>query len=195
MEKTVDKRIARTKEAILTAFKEMICENHPEKINVKALTERAGIHRKTFYLHYTCIEALYEDAIHVLTQEYNERVSALPVPYTYYDLTKVLFSFYTGSAYAEAMICNPQYASFFSKIQRVSLMNNRSIYNPYSAYSPEMQNIINAFVSNGSNMAFRQWVSDGKKVPMEEAVEMVSTLLEHGVQAIIARDNTEAADR
>lgn len=48
-----------------------------------------------------------------------------------------------------------------------------------------MKNIINAFVSQASSAAFRQWISDGKKVPMENAIQMVGTLLEMGVQGII----------
>lgn len=185
MRTKVDKRTLRTKEAILKTFEEMICEKKPELINVKALTDRCGIHRKTFYLHYTCIEALFEDALNILVQQYNEEIAKLPKPYTYYDLTRVLFEFYTRSEYNECLYCNPKYVEFSSRLGATTLKHNRSIYNPYSHYSPDMQNIINAFVSQASSVAFRQWVADGKKVPMEEAIDMVGTLLEKGVQAII----------
>lgn len=56
-EKT-DLRVKKTRAAIKNAFKEMIMEMSPSEIQVKELAERAQIHRKTFYLHYTCIEAL-----------------------------------------------------------------------------------------------------------------------------------------
>ncbi len=187
MEKTVDKRIARTKEAILTAFKEMICENHPEKINVKALTERAGIHRKTFYLHYTCIEALYEDAITILSTEYAKEVEKLPTPLNYYDLTRIFFEFCSASEYAEILYSHPAYSDFCSRLNAMTMKHNRSIDNPYRKYSPEMQNIINAYVTNATLIAYRQWIADGKTVPMNEAIDMVSTLLEHGVSAIADR--------
>ena len=32
-----------------------------EKLTVRELAERARIHRKTFYLHYPSIEALYQE--------------------------------------------------------------------------------------------------------------------------------------
>lgn len=51
----VDLRVQKTREAIKNTFKEMICEMPAEKITVKELTDRARIHRKTFYLHYTTI--------------------------------------------------------------------------------------------------------------------------------------------
>ncbi len=179
--------VSRTKRAILEAFEEMICEKKPEAINVKSLTERAGIHRKTFYLYYTCIEALYEDAITILATEYAKKVEKLPTPLNYYDLTRVFFEFCSASEYAEILYSHPAYSDFCSRLNMTTMKHNRSIDNPYHKYSPEMQNIINAYVTNASLISYRQWVADGKVVPMEEAIEMVSTLLEHGVSAIADR--------
>jgi AcrR family transcriptional regulator len=62
-ERHVDLRIQKTREAINNTFKKMVCEMDATKITVKELTERARIHRKTFYLHYTSIEALFEDML------------------------------------------------------------------------------------------------------------------------------------
>ncbi len=179
--------VSRTKKAILDAFEEMICEKKPEAINVKSLTERAGIHRKTFYLYYTCIEALYEDAITILATEYEKKVEKLSTPLNYYDLTKVFFEFCSSSEYREILYCNPTYTEFCTRLNATTMKHNRSIDNPYRKYSPEMQNIINAYVTNASLVSFRQWVADGKVVPMEDAINMVSTLLEQGVSAIADR--------
>ncbi len=184
MKKQPTKRHTGTKKAIHDAFSDMICEGRSEEINVKTLTERAGIHRKTFYLHYTCIEALYEDELQKLTSEYARKVDSLPLPYDYYDLTKILFEFYTSNLFAELLYCELKYQDFSNRLSQMTLKHNRETFNPYSKYSAEMQNIINAFVTNASSYAFRQWVADGKKVPMNEAVEMISKLLENGVSSI-----------
>ena len=47
-------RVVRTHGAIQKAFRELILEGRTDEINVKRIAELAGIHRKTFYLHYTC---------------------------------------------------------------------------------------------------------------------------------------------
>ena len=52
-----DIRAARTEQAIRTAFEEMIM-HHEQPIRVTALAKKAGINRKTFYLHYDTIEDL-----------------------------------------------------------------------------------------------------------------------------------------
>lgn len=60
MRKT-DARSIRTKAAIRAALEKMIVKGRREDITVTALAARAGIHRKTFYLHYDSIETLLDD--------------------------------------------------------------------------------------------------------------------------------------
>ena len=56
--KKEDLRVRKTREAIHSAFKAMICEMDFEQITIKELTQRAQINRKTFYLHYNGLEDL-----------------------------------------------------------------------------------------------------------------------------------------
>lgn len=44
----VDRRIERTRNAIINAFKEMIIDKEFKEITIKELAERANINRKTF---------------------------------------------------------------------------------------------------------------------------------------------------
>ena len=50
----------------------------------RELTARARIHYKTFYLHYNCIEALFEDIIGQLLEGYFCEIDKIPVdaPFT-----------------------------------------------------------------------------------------------------------------
>ena len=68
-----DKRLVRTKKAIIAALIELLTEKDLSEITVTELTERAEINRKTFYLHYDRIENIIADfGEDVLT--YTERV-------------------------------------------------------------------------------------------------------------------------
>ena len=53
-----DRRVERTRNAIINAFKEMIVEKEFKEITIKELAERANINRKTFYLHYESMEEI-----------------------------------------------------------------------------------------------------------------------------------------
>ncbi len=52
----MDRRVKRTKEAILGAVLSLITEKDYRKISISEIARRADIDRKTFYLHYTGVE-------------------------------------------------------------------------------------------------------------------------------------------
>jgi AcrR family transcriptional regulator len=56
--KSQDVRFLTTHKALMEQFKNMMCEMEFTDITVTELTRRTGINRKTFYLHYTCLEKL-----------------------------------------------------------------------------------------------------------------------------------------
>ena len=76
MERKTDLRVIKTRKAIKDTFKEMIMEKDASEITVKELTDRVMIHRKTFYLHYTSIEALYEDILSKLSKDYYQAMGS-----------------------------------------------------------------------------------------------------------------------
>ena len=57
----MDKRIEKTKKAIKDSLMELILLYDYNKITVKMITEKANIGRKTFYLHYGCINDVLTD--------------------------------------------------------------------------------------------------------------------------------------
>ena len=72
---TQDLRIKKTKRAILTAFNELLQEKPLDKISVTELAQRAEINKGTFYLHYTDIYALYQEA---LLEHMEDKVENIP---------------------------------------------------------------------------------------------------------------------
>ena len=57
----MDKRIIKTKERICDALLQLMKEKKSSKITVSEITKISNIERKTFYLHYNCIEDVYAD--------------------------------------------------------------------------------------------------------------------------------------
>ncbi|MDD6154795.1 MAG: TetR/AcrR family transcriptional regulator [Eubacteriales bacterium] len=181
-----DLRVRKTQAAIKGAFKEMIMEMGPSKIQVKELAERAHIHRKTFYLHYSSIDALFEDVIQDIADAYYEKIDAIPPDMPMTEVNRVFFEYFsTAEPYVERLMCAPEYQELFDKTLRVPLMkHNRARYNPYSYLPQEEQNIINIFLTKSSNNMYRQWVADGKKIPLERIIELTSELLTHGISEL-----------
>ena len=65
-----DRRVIRTRKAIMDAFGELIAEQSIDTISISALARKANIDRKTFYLHYPSINALVNSFI----EQHVERV-------------------------------------------------------------------------------------------------------------------------
>lgn len=60
MEEVVDRRIVRTRQMLREALMQLIEDRGYDGINVRQLTEKAGLNRGTFYLHYRDLQDLLD---------------------------------------------------------------------------------------------------------------------------------------
>lgn len=188
VERKTDLRIQKTKNAIKNTFKTMILEMDASEITIKELTERAMIHRKTFYLHYTCIEALYEDMLSELSQKYYEAIDQIPVDAPFTEVNRVFFTFMAAQEpYMEKIVCSASYREFSDKFFLSMLKHNRSRHNPYASFSQAEQNIINTFLGINSVNLYRTWVTDNKKIPLEDLIGLSSELFMNGISSIMKK--------
>lgn len=186
LKRHTDLRVQKTQEAIKSTFREMVCEMDAQDITIKELTERARIHRKTFYLHYTCIEALFGDMLKEASERYFDEIDKVPLPMSMTDVNRVFFSFLgKQDMFMERLICASSYREFCNKMFTMALRHNRSRYNPYAHLSQAKQNIVNNFLATSSLDIYRQWVADGKTIPLEELTELSGKLLNNGVSSIL----------
>ena len=181
-----DLRVIKTRVAIKNTLKEMICEMSPSEISIKELTLRAMIHRKTFYLHYTSIEALFEDMLTDVANAYFKKIDTVPLPMPMEEVNRVFFEFLANSEpYVERLMCAPEYQNFADRAFHQSfLVHNRSRYNPYEKYSPLEQNIINTFLTSSSVAMYRQWVADGKQIALEDLIALSGKMLTAGANSV-----------
>jgi AcrR family transcriptional regulator len=186
MERKTDLRVLKTRNAIKNAFKEMIMEKEASQITISELTKRAMIHRKTFYLHYTCIEALYEDILSELSEKYYEVIDQIPEDAPFTEVNRVFFEFMsTLEPYMEKIVCDRSYQEFSDRFFMKMLQHNRSRYNPYASFSTSEQNIINTFLGVSSVNLYRQWVRDGKSIPLTDLIALSGKLFYSGVSSIL----------
>ncbi|MGI6204243.1 MAG: TetR/AcrR family transcriptional regulator [Anaerovoracaceae bacterium] len=185
LERKTDRRVLKTRKAIKDTFKEMVMEMDASKITIKELAERAQIHRKTFYLHYTSIEALYEDILQEIAEKYFEEIDDIAPDAPFTEVNRVFFTFVSGlDPYCEKMLCSPGYREFSDRIFLTMLKHNRTRYNPYSDYTEDQQNIINIFLCLTSVNIYRYWVSKNKKMPLDELIDFSNQLFMNGISSV-----------
>ena len=186
-----DIRFARTHDAIRRAFEELVLEMEPAKITVKALTERAGINRKTFYLHHETIEALLEEYLNGIMDTFFAEFELTPeVPEDLDGHARRFFLFLTEqSPVVEKLICSPNSYDFGARIYREKMARYRVSGNPFGWMEPvEMELVLN-FIRTTAFDFYRQWVHDGKAVAPERAADLLSELTCHGVERLAHQIN------
>lgn len=186
MERKTDLRVLKTRNAIKNAFKEMVMEKSASDIQIKELAERAMIHRKTFYLHYTCIEALYEDILSELSEDYYKAIDKIPADAPFTEVNRVFFEFMASQEpYMEKIVCDPSYREFADKFFMSMLSHNRRRYNPYAAFTQAEQDIINTFLGTSSINIYRRWISDKKSLPLEDLISLSGKLFYSGINSVV----------
>lgn len=133
-ERHIDPRVQRTRETIRSVFQDMICKMPANKITITELTERAKIHRKTFYRHYTSIEALYEDILSEISNEYFAETDKLPLPLSFKDMNRIFFTYFSKQPrYVERLLCEPSYMFFCNKLVATSYRHSQERYDPFQS--------------------------------------------------------------
>lgn len=176
-----DLRIIRTKEAIRKTFEEMIIEMDYEQISIKELALRARINRKTFYLHYNTLDDLLREMQNEMAQNFIKRTEGLERPR---DMDKITREFFLCSEelgkLGERLTCSGNYKYISRKITN-DIMNQTWKSDPGSPY---VQNIIMTYVAQSTLEIYKQWVADGKKIPLEEIIQLATKLICNGMNGL-----------
>ena len=121
----IDPRVERTRRVIKDAFRELVCEKDAGRITVKELTERAGINRKTFYLHFETIEGLYSALLDdIMNTFFAERETTPDKPKDFWGHAQRFFLFLTEQPLStELLICSPSTYDDFGRKLYLDQMN------------------------------------------------------------------------
>ena len=164
----------------------MICEMDYEQISIKELAQRARINRKTFYLHYNTLDDLLLELQNELAQNFIKRTQGLERPR---DMDKITREFFLYSEelgkVGERITCSGNYKYISRKITNDIMSQTWKTESASSAVNPYIQNIIMAYVSQSTLEIYKQWVADGKKIPLEEMIKISNQLLCAGVNGFM----------
>ncbi|MBQ6519758.1 MAG: TetR/AcrR family transcriptional regulator [Anaerolineaceae bacterium] len=177
-----DLRVVKTIESIKSAFDELICEKDYEKITVKELCDRVRINKKTFYHYYETLDYLLAEMQTELSSSYIERIKDYSLPE---DLDKVnreffLYSAEQGLAY-EKITCSVTYHTIRNDMVENVNTVGWSKSAKYQKLFDYEKKLLMGFINNAVLNAYRQWVEDGKKLPLEEVIELTNRLVLGGV--------------
>ena len=181
-----DPRIERTKDAIQRVFKEMVCSLPYEKITVKAIADRAGINRNTFYLHYDSTDDVLREIQAKHSSEYSAIVSQLDCIRDTEKLVRSFFEYMEAQdEFFKRVTCDSRFDYIREKMQsRVTATTAQSTV--FGDVDESVKNMLLVF-NNCVVYFYRQWVADGRKIPLEQMISLASSLLSHGTRGFSAK--------
>ncbi len=189
-----DLRYIKTEKLIRETFCNMLLEMDYTQINIKELSERAMINRKTFYLHYNSLDELLGKMQLELYTDIIQSVSGIKLPKDLEKLIRDLFMFWANTDGINEKILLSQgnfpigkspgdYAR--KKMFHYHYLDNNSLnLNKYQT------NIVDAYLSGSFISIYTQWVTDGRKVPLEIVIQISTKLISKGLCAFGMSDGT-----
>lgn len=179
----VDSRTVQTKEALQRALREMILEMEYPKITVSELTKRAGLHRKTFYLHYETIEDLFDELAESIIKQVDDLVDQTFLKDQRIDLNNLLYGFgdlLTGSEpeLHRRLFCSSSYYFVYNKIQESATEYLYEKIRSQSTADPEALECFVYFVSYGCNAIWRSYYAKGRPNAPEMMPASIKALTE-----------------
>ena len=184
-EKT-DLRVIRTRKAIREAFCSMIMEMDYSDITIKELTQRAMINRNTFYLHYESMDALLRELQEEIAGEFIEKQVSYTKMADIRRMIRVFFEYMaTQSPLQDRLLCSGSYRFFYDRVNQ-QVMGHRKLMNRGAFGLDEAsENIIFAYYGSITAALYRQWVADGKKLSLEEVIQLATKLICEGMSSVV----------
>ncbi len=176
-----DRRVQKSRAAILGAFFELLGEKGLNKITVAELCRRANVGRGTFYLHYTDVYDLYdkvegelyaglyqlfEDAFPSTDRQNSKRLAEGLTGYI--EQHKETFLLLTRAGDGRSL--QRLKAAFNEKV----LLESRKL-NP--AGNLEYDAVEAVFVVCGMVGVLEQWLADGMRIPRSQIAAMLDRIL------------------
>lgn len=191
MVNTSDLRVVRTRNALRAAFEELMAEDTLDKITVKALAERAGVNRKTFYLHYETIEAFYDEITNDLMNEFFEHhEKAVDDPWDMDGHARRFFRYLAAQPpMIESLVCSPNLYDFGERIYATQMNRYRSFADDdfwRGDMTADAEELVCALIRNMALEFYRQWVRRGKTVPVEEAAQLLGLMTLDSVEHLMS---------
>ncbi len=188
-DKSTDKRVVRTKQAIRKAFNELVSEKEMSEISVSELTERAGITRSTFYMYYDSVEAVRDqienEIFAYIDQVMSEQdwVQCMVNPYPL--LSTIGREITKYDEYNRYILCSHNSGSLLDKV-------NGRVVVAFMEYTKRLNlNIdaarakyVAAFIAAGIAECFRIWYNHKSSLTLEELCRRISEIVTKGLNII-----------
>ncbi|MFA0815519.1 MAG: TetR/AcrR family transcriptional regulator [Anaerofustis sp.] len=170
-----DLRTKRTHKAIRTALETLILTKNYRDITIKELSELAGINRKTFYLHYKCLDDLFEELEDEIVEEFTA-IRTADHAENYEEGTRNFFRIlFRQPDLHKRLICSEDYFPVFRGVQQKLIRMYRLDWFD-AGFPTEYQSLLVTYFCTSIEL-YRQWIADGERISADAFTDFSVGLL------------------
>lgn len=185
----MDRRVEKTKNAIMDAYFQLIINEKKEKVTITQIAQKANIDRKTFYLHYSCTEDIVKDFA-------MDRIAELKEMLVNENFSKDSFSvlhfFEILNQIVERHLnifhfisINRAYAYFFDQIKEMLIDIVADMFRDYFNFSETKLKMYADFYIAGIISVYMRWIHEDFPISTQEIAQLVSDASFGGLQNLL----------
>lgn len=178
-----DLRVKKTVTGIKRAFKSLLEDRKADEISVKELCGEACVTKKTFYNYYKSINELLSEIQTEYALDFLKGLREYVVPEELGALNRDFFLYADkqGEAFCRVLTAYPQ-VDFQPIINILKERLGWSKSPEYQKLTNYEQNFLLDFTVYSVLNSCRQWIKDGKSMPLKRVIAMTNKLIEGGVK-------------
>ena len=137
------------------------------------------INKKTFYHYYPSLDDLLAEMQAELSTAYLERVKDCRLPRDVAKVNRVFFEYSAeqGLAYEKITCATGAYSQTRQEMIDRVIAETWGESEAFRGLNPSQQRMVLNFISTVSVGCYREWVADGKQMPLEEVIQLSTTLM------------------
>lgn len=191
----MDRRIIKTKHALFTALSTLLKEKKLQDITITDLAKTAGINRKTFYNHYSCVKDVLEDLefqiIESLIEQFEENRQQGFYKDTFHTMFFLCQIIEKDYAYWNGLLhYNGFYQDFLCKSQRLLKPVTIAILEKeYPEATGTMMELAVDYIMSGIIGILARWLITPGQYQASEIAEAITLLALNSCKALDSKSN------
>lgn len=178
-----DLRVRKTITAIHDAFTELLAEMPYEKITVKTLCDRAMVNKTTFYRYYPTLDDLLAEIQSQYARPYVKLTAGLRYPRDVEAIVRAFmeYSASQGPLY-DTLISSGTYAGIMHRVLDEMGVERQVSTSVPEGWTEDEWLLYVTHVNASQIHYYRTWIESGRKLPVDEMVDLAVKLICDGTR-------------
>lgn len=187
--KKEDRRIRKTQKSIRDALSNLMAEKEISQITIKELSEKANINRKTFYMHYTCID----DLIDKIGNEFADEFLLILGKYDFFDSHFDALALFNGLNYVisedfdfyQRLLCSNSNNFLLTKIKKILKDTLLEKYQNKFKLSKDVLSLYAEYAACGVISMYIEWFNMNSQLSLEDLAKEAANITLNGISSLL----------